>query len=69
LSARLDIITVDIVAQPSAPDAYPKAVMEALEHYKKYNMIVELATASNYDVAAEKHLKSALINFIQDLKV
>lgn len=64
-----DIVTVDIVAQPSAPDAYPKAVMEALEHYKKYNMIVELATSSNYDPAAEKHLKSALVNFIQDLKL
>ena len=64
-----DIVTVDIVAQPSAPDAYPKAVMEALEHYKKSNLIIDLARSSEYDPRAEKYLKSAVINFINDLKI
>lgn len=64
-----DIVTVDIVAQPSAPEAYPIALKEALEHYKKYNMVVDLATASQFDPAAEKFLKSSLITFIQDLKI
>lgn len=64
-----DIVTVDIVAQPSAPDAYPKAVMEALEYYNKGNLIIDLAKSSEYDPRAEKYLKSAVINFINDLKI
>lgn len=64
-----DIVTVDIVAQPSAPDAYPKAVMEALEHYKSSNMMIDLATMSEYDPLAEKYLKKAVISFINELKI
>lgn len=64
-----EIVTVDIVAQPSAPDAYPKAVMEALEHYKNVNMILDLAKSSNYDPRAEKFLKESIIDFIENLKL
>lgn len=64
-----DIVTVDIVAQPSAPDAYPRAVLEALEHYKKNNLLVDLATSSIHDPAAEKYLKKSIVDFINELKI
>ncbi len=63
-----EIVTVDIVAQPSAPDAYPKVLKEALEQYKNYNMMMDLAKITDYDPAAEKFLKNATIDFIKNLK-
>jgi Prohead core protein serine protease len=62
-----DIVTIDIVAQPSAPDAYPKAIMEALQGYKKYNMIIDVATSSDYDPRAQKYLESEILAFIKEL--
>lgn len=64
-----EIVTVDIVAQPSAPDAYPKAILEALDHYKKSNLIIDLATSCNHDKSAEKYLKKSIIDFIDTLKI
>lgn len=64
-----DIVTVDIVAQPSAPEAYPRAVMEALQHYKNVDMIIDLARSSEYDPRAEKFLKEAVVNFIEELRI
>ena len=64
-----DIVTVDIVAQPSAPEAYPRAVMEALQHYKNVNMIIDLARSSEYDPRAEKFLKEAVVSFIEKLSI
>ena len=64
-----DIVTIDIVAQPSAPDAYPKAILETLDHYKRGNMIVDLAVASSTDSVAEKYLQKEIISFIEKLKI
>ena len=63
-----EIVTVEVVAQPSAPDAYPKAVMEAVEHYKKSNLLIDLATSSINDPRAEKYLRKSIIEFINELK-
>lgn len=65
---NFDIVTVDIVAQPSAPDAYPKAILETMQNYKKYNMIVDLATQDIKDMRAQKYLKEEIIKFIQQLR-
>lgn len=64
---NFDIVTVDIVAQPSAPEAYPKAILEAMQDYKKYNMMIDLATSTEYDPRAEKALREAIVNFIKQL--
>jgi hypothetical protein len=64
-----DIVTVDIVAQPSAPEAYPQALREAMEHYKNVGMMIDLAQSSEYDPRAEKYLKEAVVKFIKDLKI
>jgi hypothetical protein len=44
-----DIVTVDIVAQPSAPDAYPKAIYESLFNMKGGAAIHEMARSVTHD--------------------
>ncbi len=58
-----EIITVDIVANPSAPDAYPKAVYEALQT-KQGVLLEELAGAIRHDPKAQKHFHKELLSFI-----
>ena len=66
--SEFEIITVDAVAQPSAPGAYPTPIYEHLMNtrggYKAYNLAREL----NGDVKAQKYLKESLINIISGLK-
>ena len=44
-----DIVTVDIVAQPSAPDAYPKTIYESLFNMKGGSMIHDIAKDYTHD--------------------
>ena len=63
-----DIITVDIVSQPSAPSAYPQTIYEKVLHAKNSKEILELAEAVNHDYSAQKFLKSSVLSwFEQDL--
>jgi hypothetical protein len=64
-----DIITVDIVAQPSAPDAYPKTIYESLFNMRGGESIHRLAAVMVHDKSAEKHLMKAITGFIQELKL
>jgi len=64
-----DIITVDIVAQPSAPDAYPKTIYESLFNMRGGAVIHETAKAMTYDKNAEKYLVKAMTAFIKELKL
>ncbi len=66
--SNFEIVTVDIVAQPSAPDAYPKPILEALEDYKRRGVLVDLA--ENYhDKKAQKYFTNELKKFIDNLKI
>ena len=62
-----DIVTVDIVAQPSAPEAYPKAIRESLWNmrggYGMYNLAEEMV----YDKKAQKYLQEGILKFIEEL--
>lgn len=53
-------VTMDIVATPSAPDAYPSVVTEALGSKK----IVTLAEAVVHDSRAQAYLKQEIAKFI-----
>jgi hypothetical protein len=64
-----DIVTVDIVAQPSAPDAYPKTIYESLFNMQGGSQIFDTAKALTYDKSAEKHLMKAITGFINELKI
>ena len=64
-----DIVTVDIVAQPSAPDAYPTTIYESLFNMRGGETIFNTAAALTHDKSAEKHLMKAITGFINELKI
>ena len=64
-----DIITVDVVAQPSAPNAYPTPIYESLLNMKHGHKVLEVAKAVKEDARAQRHLKDGVIRLIQDLKI
>lgn len=58
-------VTVDIVAQPSAPNAYPQTVYESLQHIKSGEKILDLAEAVRHDESAQKYLKKEIMNWLK----
>ena len=67
--SEFEIVTVDIVAQPSAPDAYPKTIYESLFNMRGGAQIFDTASALTHDKSAEKHLMKAITGFINELKI
>ena len=63
-----EIITVDVVAQPSAPGAYPTAIYENLMNARGGMKAWELAQATKHDTKAQKYLKESLISIISKLQ-
>jgi hypothetical protein len=63
-----DIVTVDIVAQPSAPEAYPTAIYERAMMHKRRSTLMDVAGAVNHDRRAQKFLKEEVLKFISSLK-
>jgi len=63
-----EIITVDIVAQPSAPGAYPTPVYEHLMNSRGGNKAYKVAQEVKEDPKAQKYLKESLLQIIKGLK-
>ena len=63
-----EIITVDVVAQPSAPGAYPTPIYEHLMNARGGMKAYEFAQATKHDEKAQKYLKESLINLISKLQ-
>jgi len=65
-----EIITVDCVCQPSAPNAYPVPIYESLKNYKRNgDNLLEMAAEVNSDTKVQKYLQNEIIRFIKDLKL
>lgn len=64
-----EIITVDIVAQPSAPDAYPRAIYESLMNYKNGGHIKEGLAESLEVKKFRQSLQKDITKFINNLKL
>lgn len=64
-----EIVTVDIVAQPSAPDAYPRTIYESLYNMKGGHQMYHLAEAAVHEPKANAYLQKDIISFIKDLKI
>jgi hypothetical protein len=64
-----DIVTVDIVAQPSAPNAYPTAVYEGLMNMNGGSRILEMARDLNQDQRVQKYLQREVGRIISELKI
>ena len=63
-----EIITVDIVAQPSAPGAYPTPVYEHLMNNRGGYKAFQVAQEVKEDPKAQKYLKESLLQIIKGLK-
>ena len=64
-----EIVTVDIVAQPSAPNAYPKAIYEGMMNMKHGHKLLDIAKDARGDKKVEKYLKEEVMRLIRDLKI
>ena len=62
------LVTIDLVATPSATGAMPIPVYESLQDSIKGQRILSLAESVREDDSAQKHLKKALLDFMQSLK-
>ena len=63
-----EIITVDIVAQPSAPGAYPTPVYEHLMNVRGGYRALGVANEVKEDPKAQKYLQESLLQIIKGLK-
>lgn len=62
-----DIVTIDAVLNPSAPNAYPTASLaESIARYQEGMETMKLAEYARHDPRAQKHLEQSLKNlFVQ----
>lgn len=65
---EFEIITVDIVANPSAPDAYPDPIYERIMNHKRGNVLMDVASASKHDDRAQRYLQEEVTQFIENLR-
>lgn len=63
-----EIITVDVVAQPSAPGAYPTPVYEHIMNSRGGLRALNVAREVKEDPKAQKYLKESLLQIIKGLK-
>jgi hypothetical protein len=63
------MVTVDVVAQPSAPNAYPTAIYEGLLNMKGGNKILEIASEARGNNRVQKYLREGVIQLIKELKI
>jgi hypothetical protein len=66
--SNFEIITVDVVAQPSAPGAYPTPIYEHLMNTRGGNKAILMANEVRQDPKAQKFLKEQLVNIIRGLQ-
>jgi len=64
-----EIVTVDVVAQPSAPHAYPKAIYEGFMNMKYGHKAMEIAKDVGKDNKVQRYLKEEVKRLIRDLKL
>lgn len=61
-----NFITADLVANPSAINAYPSSIMEQLEMYRRGYLVNDLAEAVLHDKKAQKYFEQEIKKFIAE---
>ena len=64
-----EIVTVDVVAQPSAPNAYPTAIYEGLLNHAGGAKLLEMFKDPAQSSKAQSYVKSEVMRFIRGLKI
>ena len=67
--SNFNLVTVDLVANPSAINAYPETIMEQIEMHKRGQYLMNVAEARQYDMAAEKYFQQEVERFIKAMLV
>ncbi|SVC23374.1 uncharacterized protein METZ01_LOCUS276228 [marine metagenome] len=65
--SEFEIITVDIVSQPSAPNAYPTAIYEGLMNMNYGHKVLEMAKEPGNDAKVARYLRSEVLKLIKEL--
>lgn len=66
--SEFEIITVDVVAQPSAPGAYPTPIYEHLMNTRGGYKAILTSKEVQGDAKAQKYLKESVLNIIRGLQ-
>lgn len=64
-----EIVTIDIVSQPSAPQAFPTAIYEQLMNIKNGHKLYDMSAESLVDQKVNSYLKKEMLNVIKQLKL
>jgi len=64
-----EIVTVDVVAQPSAPNAYPTAIYEGLLNHRGGQKLLDMFKDPAKSNKAKRYVKDEVIRLIQSLKI
>jgi hypothetical protein len=64
-----EIVTVDVVAQPSAPNAYPTAIYEGLLNHKGGQRLLNMFKDPAKSNKAQREVTSEVIRLIRALKI
>ena len=64
-----EIVTVDVVAQPSAPNAYPTAIYEGLLNHKGGQRLLDMFKDPAKSGKAQRFVSNEVIRLIQSLKI
>jgi len=67
--SEFEIVTIDVVAQPSAPDAYPTAIYEGILNTRHGHRLLDVAAEARENQQAQKYLKEGILRLIKDLKI
>lgn len=65
--SNFEIVTVDIVANPSAPDAYPRPIYESLLNMNKGHRLYDRAVEATIEERAQQALAEEIIRFAREL--
>jgi hypothetical protein len=64
-----EIVTVDVVAQPSAPNAYPVPVYEGLMNMRYGHRVFEASRDSITNPNVQRYVKDSVMKLIHELKI
>ena len=64
-----EIVTVDVVAQPSAPNAYPTAIYEGLLNHRGGQKLLDMYKDPAKSNKAQRYVQNEVIRLIRGLKI
>jgi hypothetical protein len=64
-----EIVTVDVVAQPSAPNAYPTAIYEGLLNHRGGQQLLDMFKDPAKGNKAQRYVKEEVMRLIRGLKI